>query len=209
MSAHTNDTRMVAVRRRGIQGLRLAPTLLAMAILTTPLAPGQAAGQETPRRTHRHLAVGNLSFLNSWDPALHGGYLYQFSIRKTRLERDQYGVEVIVPPRWLAHMSASAGWARDANGNGSDGFSGLGQLGLMYRFDGPFSLNRIGMAAQGSLGPDGIGGVLRAGFLHGNAALSVGWMSFEGPRSDGIVVSLDLLRCILKDLGLVGACLIG
>ena len=205
MSAQTLGTQRVGgLWRRA----RLSRLVSVAVVLATSALPQYAAGQDAPKRTHRHLAVGNISFLNSWDPALHGGYLYQFSIRKARQEVDEYGVTIIVPPRWLTHLSAAAGWARDANGNGDDGFSGLGQVGLMYRFDGPFTLNRIGVAAQGSLGPDGIGAALRAGFLHGNAALSIGWMDFEGPRSDGVVVSLDILRCILKDLGLVGACLI-
>lgn len=181
--------------------------LLAGLLVQGAVAPLAAQSPEEPLRTHRHLAVGNIGFLHTWDPAIHGGYLYQFSIRKSGVSVDDLGITTVTPPRWYAHTLVAAGWAADADGLGDGGFASTGQLGLLYRFDGPMSISRAGLAMQGSLGPTGWGPVARVGFFYGNAALSAGWMFFDD-RGDGVVVGIDLLRCILQDLGLVSRCVI-
>lgn len=180
------------------------------ALLTCLLAaagPLEAQGGEEPTRAHRHLAVGNVAFLNTWDPAVQAGYLYQGSLRKSRITVDEFGTPTVHPPQWYAHTLLSGGWAWDTDGTGEPGFAALGQAGIMYRLkeDGPLGIAQVGIAGQGSYGPRGVGGVARAEFLHGNAAVSVGWMKLED-REDGLVVTVDVLRCILQDLGLVSTC---
>lgn len=189
---------------------RAAAVSLALAALAGAGLPGTAGAQspERPVRSQRHLAVGTVGLLHTWDPAVEGGYLYQISLRPSQVTVDDLGVTTVTPPRWYAHTLLAGGWALDSDGAGDAGFAGTGQLGVLYRFDGPVSISRAGLAAQRSWGPSGWGGVARLGLMSGNAALSVGWMTFDGPRGDGVVVSLDVLRCILQDLGLVGACVI-
>lgn len=171
--------------------------------------PAAAGAQETPRRGVFHLGVGNISFLNDWAPSLHVGYLLQFSIRKSQVTKDEFGFDEITPPRAYVHSMVSGGVGFNTDVSGSTGFAGYGQLGLLWRADrglGPITV--FGPVAQGSLGPNGVGAAVRGQLLAGNAAISLGWMWFDGPRNDGFTVSIDLLRCILQDLGLVQACLI-
>lgn len=182
--------------------------LLVLAAAATAPQSLRAQDAERPLRSHRHLAVGSVGFLHSWNPAVQGGYLYQLSLRKSAVSVDDLGVTTVTPPRWYAHTLVAAGWASDSDGAGDAGLTGMGQLGVLYRFDGPMSISRAGLAAQRSWGPSGWAPVARVGFLNGNAALSAGWIFFDGARADGVVVSLDVLRCILQDLGLVSRCLI-
>lgn len=161
-------------------------------------------------RSYRHMAVGNLSFLTGVRPALHGGYLAQMSLATSRTTTDEFGVPTVHPPRWYAHLLAAGGWSFDTDGEGAAGPAGLGQLGLLRRLDreGPLTLGRVGLAAQGSLGPTGYGVITRWGLFYGNAAISIGWMRLPDAGGDRLVVNVDLLRCILQDLGLVQRCLI-
>lgn len=192
-------------RPRTRAALAAALALLSAAGLVRPL---MAQSPERPVHSQRHLAVGNVGFLHTWDPAVQGGYLYQLSFRPSRISVDDLGVTTVTPPRWYAHTLVAGGIAADSDGTGDAGFTGMGQLGVLYRFDGPMSISRAGLAAVKAWGPDGWGPVARVGFMSGNAALSVGWMAFDGPRDDGVVVSVDVLRCILQDLGLVSRCVI-
>ncbi|HUG38891.1 MAG TPA: hypothetical protein VMM12_00310 [Longimicrobiales bacterium] len=191
---------------------RAAP--LPLVLLATTLLAAHAAGlaaQDVPElRSHRHMAIGNVAFLTGIRPALHGGYLLQSSLARSRTDVDEFGVPTVHPPRWYAHVLASGGWSFDTDGAGTGGLSGLGQLGVVRRLtsDGPLTLGRVGLAAQGSLAPEGYGVVTRWGLLYGNAAVSIGWMRFPDAGGDRVVVSADLLRCILQDLGLVRGCVV-
>lgn len=181
---------------------------VAALILIMPAAPTGLHAQEL--RSHRHMAVGNVAFLTGLRPAVHGGYLLQTSLARSRTHTDEFGVPTIQPPRWYAHVLASGGWSFDADGHGRGGATALGQLGLVRRLDTERALGvaRVGLAAQGSLAPEGYGLVTRWGLFHGNAAVSLGWMRFPERADDRFVISVDLLRCILQDLGLVGRCVI-
>jgi hypothetical protein len=192
----------VTVRRAAV----IALAALAGAMADSDSARAQVA--EAPVRPVRHMAVGNVAFLNSWQPALQAGYLVQPALHRTRIRRGEFGEAEVVPPQWYLHTLAAAGWTSDRDGAGQSGLSSTAQLGIVYllRDDGPLGLARAGLAAQASLAPRGLGPVGRVEFFHGNAALSVGYMRFRAPRAAGVVVSMDLLRCILHDLGLVGRC---
>lgn len=195
---------------RGNDGFRPTTVALLVAILVAFVAPEVATAQspETPARSHRHMAVGNVAFLHSWKPMLQAGYLYQISIRRSRVSRDSFGATMVHPPRWYVHVLAAGGWSADADGKGESGLAATGQIGVIHRLleDAPLTLSRVGVVAQRTFGPDGFGPLARVEFFHGNAAISVGWMRFDGPREDGVVVTVDLLRCILNDLGLVPRC---
>lgn len=182
-----------------------------IAALSLLVLPPSVAAQDVPElRSYRHMAVGNLSFLAGVRPALHGGYLAQVSLARSRTTTGQFGVPTVHPPRWYAHFLAAGGWSFDRDGEGDAGLAGLGQLGLVRRLDseGPLTLGRIGLATQGSLAPTGYGVVTRWGLFYGNAAVSAGWMRFPDAGGDRLVVNVDLLRCILQDLGLVPRCVI-
>lgn len=185
----------------GRGGCALAAAL-ATALASSPL-PATGQSPERPVRTQRHLAVGNVAFVPAWDVTVQGGYLYQLSVRKSRVSVDDLGVTTVTPPRWYAHSLLTAGWADNA-----DGASVTAQLGLLYRFDGPMSISRAGLAVQRSWTPSAWAPVARVGFLNGNVALSVGWALFDDGPDDGVVIGLDMLRCILQDLGLVSRCVI-
>jgi len=199
----------VMTGRVGRKGAVRSITLAAIAAATLlPLSGASGQAPEEPVRSQRHLAVGNVSFLHTWKPLLQAGYLYQVSFRPSRATTDGFGATLVVPPRWVAHGTASLGWGPDVDGTGGSGLGATAQLGALYRFDGPLSTTRAGPVIQGAWRPRGIGPVARLEFLYGNAALSVGWMAFEGPRSNGVVLGVEVLRCILQDLGLVGSCLV-
>lgn len=179
------------------------------AVLVTASAAAARAQAEPELRSYRHMAVGGVAFLTGWEPAIHAGYLAQLSLAPSRTGTDEFGATLVVPPVWFAHLLIAGGYGFDTDGRGDGGATGLGQLGLVRRLkrDGPLTLGRVGVAAQGSLAPDGYGAVARFGLLSGNAAVSVGWMRFPDlDDRDRLVVSVDLLRCILQDLGLVSAC---
>lgn len=180
------------------------------ATLILALSAAGLAGQEVPRlRSHRHMAVGNVAFLAGARPALLAGYLVQTSLARNGVGVDEFGVPTVFPPRWFGHLLVSGGWSFDTDGDGDGGLAALGQLGLVRRLDDEWlTISRIGLAAQGSLAPEGYGAVARFGFFHGNAALSMGWMRFTELDGDRFVVSADLLRCILQDLGLVRQCVV-
>lgn len=190
-----------------------ASLLAALPLFALPsnVAAQDLSGHDVPElRSYRHMAVGSLSFLTSARPALHAGYLAQASLARSRTTTDEFGVPTVHPPHWYAHLLAAGGFSFDTDGAGEAGPAGLGQLGLVRRLDneGPLTLGRVGLAAQGSLGPTGYGVVSRWGLLHGNAAVSIGWMRLPDAGGDRLVVTVDLLRCILQDLGLVRQCAI-
>jgi hypothetical protein len=195
-------------------GARMAASLVLGAIAAVGAMSAAApplAGQAVPElRSHRHMAIGNVAFLTGWRPALHGGYLLQTSLAKSRTGTDEFGADVVHPPSWFAHALVSGGWSLDTDGTGDAGWAALGQLGVVRRLhmEGPLTLGRVGVAAQGSVAPRGYGAVTRWGLAYGNAAVSIGWMRFPDAGGDRVVVSADLLRCILQDLGLVQRCVV-
>ncbi len=182
----------------------------ALLALGVGMGPVVAAAQspEEPVRPIRHMGVGNVAFLNTWDPALHAGYMIQPAFTRTRVVTGEFGQPEVIPPQWYLHTLASMGWARDVDGTGETGLSGVGQLGVIRRLrsDGPIGIARVGVAAQGSWAPRGLGPVARIELFNGNLALSAGYMRFRAPREDGFVLNIDALRCILQDLGLVSNC---
>jgi hypothetical protein len=150
--------------------------------------------------------VGNIGFLGTFEPAIHGGYVLQVSFRKAQDSTGQYGEVVRTPPRNYLHLLVSGGWAKDS-GDEESGFSGLGQIGFIHRRDEGF-FRSLGPVVLGAVGPAGVGPGFRGEFLHDNAAVSVGWIFYGQDREDGLAVSLDLLACIFQDLGLSSRCLI-
>ena len=185
-------------------------TLVVAVLAVFPTVESATAQEAQQLRSLRHLGVGNISFLNTWDPSLHAGYLFQLSLRKNQLETGEFGESVVLPPHLYLHTLVSAGWATGAGDAGGGSFAGVGQVGLLWRLDeeGPLGVNALGPVAQASWGPGGIGGGGRAELFHGNLGISVTLMSFDGPRGGGVAVSIDLLRCILQDLGLVQRCVV-
>lgn len=179
-------------------------TLTLNGALLTKHAMAQTPDEEM--RSVHNLTFVSTSFLNTWEPSVYVGYRYQISLRTSRKETNDLGDTVFIPPRWYAHSQAKAGYAFDSDENGSGGLAGSAQLGLLYRVDeGPFNLQSMGLVGQVNWGPKGYGPAARFEFYGGNAALIIGWMYFddERTRSDGIFVSIDLLKGIFRDLGLV------
>ena len=200
-SAHESS---VAVKRvsRVLGGMEGRLLVLALLLGHTTTVVAQEA---PPTRSQRHLAVGNVAFLGTIEPAIHAGYLFQLSFRKAQDSVGEFGEIVRSPPSNYLHLLLSAGWAMDA-GNEQSGFSGMGQLGFVHRRDDGF-FRTYGPVAIGVLGPDGLGPGFRGEFLHDNAAISVGWIFYGDGRGDGLAVSIDLLACIFQDLGLSSRCL--
>lgn len=162
---------------------------------------------ERPVWPYRHMAVGNLVFLDTWRPAVQMGYLFQPGLHRTRIGTGDFGETVVHPVLWYLHAVGTAGLAFDDDGNAALG--AIVQLGALRRLasEWPLSVNQVGLAAQASLRPRGVGSVGRFELLHGNAAVSVGWMWFE-EDDVGVAVSVEFLRCILNDLGLVSRCVV-
>jgi hypothetical protein len=183
----------------------LIPPVLFLFLLGTGSLPLE--GQENPpTRSQRHLAVGNIGFLGTFEPAFHGGYVLQFSFRPSHDSIGEFSETVRIPPSNYMHLLVSGGWGKDSGG-GESGFSGLGQIGFLHRRDDGF-FRSYGPVIIGAMGPNGFGPGFRGEFLHDNAALSVGWIFYGDDRADGVAVSLDLLACIFQDLGLSSRCLI-
>lgn len=180
--------------------------ILPVALFLGGSVSSAAAQEAPPTRSQRHLAVGNVSFLGTTEPAIQGGYLVQISLRKARDTVGEFGETVRVGPSNYLHVLLSGGWASDS-GNEESGLAGMGQLGIMHRRDDGF-FRTYGPVAIGTLGPRGLGPGFRGEFLHDNAAITVGWIFHGDGRDDGFAVSVDLLACIFQDLGLSGRCLL-
>ena len=86
-------------------------TLVVAVLAVFPTVESATAQEAQQLRSLRHLGVGNISFLNTWDPSLHAGYLFQLSLRKNQLETDEFGESVVLPPHLYLHRLVSAGWA--------------------------------------------------------------------------------------------------
>ena len=159
--------------------------------LAAECAYAQTADAEL--RSVRQLTFGSTSFLNTSEPSFYAGFLYQISINKTRITTNDLGDSLIIPPKWYAHSQIMAGYAFDSDKKGSGGFAGGAQLGFMYRLDGPFKLNSLGLVGQANWGPEGYGPAQRFEFFGGNAALSIGRMHFEDKRvrPHSVFVSID------------------
>lgn len=184
--------------------------LTSLAPLPSGIAAQETGAPPTALRSLRHLAVGNVSFLNTFRPTLEGGYLFQLSLRRNGWKQDEFDAWEVLPPQAYAHVLLAGGWSFGSESD-EGGFAGLGQLGVIWRLDQewPLGVNAIGAAVQASVGPRSLGPVARAELLHGNLGLTVGYAWFEDDeRARGITVGIDLLRCILQDLGLVESCVI-
>ena len=191
-------------------GLAVFACFSSLAPLPSGIAAQETGAPPTALRSLRHLAVGNVSFLNTSRPTLDGGYLFQLSLRKNGWKQDEFGAWEVLPPQAYAHALLAGGWSFGTESD-QGGFAGVGQLGVIWRLDQewPLGVNAIGGAVQASIGPKSIGPVARAELFHGNLGLSVGYAWFEADeRAPGITVGIDLLRCILQDLGLVETCVI-
>ncbi len=191
-------------------GLAVFACFTSLAPLPSGIAAQEAGTPPTALRSFRHLAVGNVSFLNTSRPTLDGGYLFQMSLRKNGWKQDEFNAWEVLPPQAYVHVLLAGGWSFGSEAN-EGGFAGLGQLGVIWRLDQewPLGVNAIGGGVQASVGPKSLGPVARAELFHGNLGLSVGYAWFEDDeRARGITVGIDLLRCILQDLGLVETCVI-
>ena len=191
-------------------GLAVFACFTSLAPFPSGIAAQEAGAPPTALRSFRHLAVGNVSFLNTLRPTLDGGYLLQLSLRKNGWKQDEFDAWEVLPPQAYAHVLLAGGWSFGSEAD-EGGFAGLGQLGVIWRLDQewPLGVNAIGGAVQASVGPKSIGPVARAELFHGNLGLTVGYAWFEDDeRGRGVTVGIDLLRCILQDLGLVETCVI-
>ena len=189
------------------------PALVLALLLGLP-APGmgqvEPAGPVTPDvRIQRFLAVGNLAFPAVRRPSLTGGALWQLSLAPIRTVTED-GMAVRRPPSWYLHLLGTGGISFSANpalevDEHGVGLGAFGQVGVVRRID-PSPVSAAGLALQGMVGPRGIGPVARVELLD-NIGVQLGWMTFPGrDRKAGLFVSVDAMRCILRDLEL-GPCL--
>lgn len=75
---------------------------------------------------------------------------------------------------------------------------GYGQLGLMRRVHlGP--IDRAGLLAVGSLGPEGLGTALRFEALNGIVGIQPGWIWFQGEHN-GPTLAVDVSLAFIVDL---------
>lgn len=195
----------------------LPHVVLSLLVLAGVPAPGAAqigpAGPAGPAtqdvRIQRFLAVGNLAFPAVRRPSLTGGAIWQISLSPIRTVVED-GMQVRRPPSWYLHTLATGGISFDSDPSEVDpsvGIGAFGQVGVIRRID-PSMVSSAGVALQGMLGPRGLGPVLRVELLD-NIGIQLGWMTFPNDdRKDGFFLSIDAMRCILRDLEL-GPCLTG
>lgn len=176
------------------------------AALTATAAPfGGVAAQVAPdlpeARAHRALATGGATFAGTIRPALLVGGLYQISLTPVRSVREE-GILVRRLPSWYLHLSASAGWsfAREPD----DGPVAAGAVGVVRRPD-HWPVSAIGPVATAMVGPGAWGAALRVE-LADNIGVQAGWQRRTRNDQDVLVLSVDLMRCLLSDLEL-GPCL--
>jgi len=191
------------LRRGGWLGGGGAAALLAALLLATP-AQAQVPPPTLPdARASRTLALGELIFPGSWRPGIAVGGLYQISLAPMRTVVDE-GIQVRRVPSWYLHLAATAGYGFDVDGEGSGGFTAKGGAGLLHR-PGPSLFSAAGPVLLATEGPRGWGAGLRGEVLD-NIGVQMGWLRRTEVGGDRLLVSVDIMRCLLQDLGL-GPCI--
>jgi hypothetical protein len=173
--------------------------VLAAAMLVPLAAEAQTAPTLPDARASRFLVLGDLSFPGSWRPAVGVGGLYQISLAPMRSVIED-GFQSRTVPNWYLHLSATAGYGWDVDGENSGGLAVKGGVGLLRRgVFAPFSA--LGPVAIAMDGPRAWGAALR-GEIADNIGLQAGWVRRDDSSGDGLFVSVDFMRCLLQDLGL-------
>jgi hypothetical protein len=177
---------------------------------TLLLAPGPVADAQDPgpsaepQRSQRVLLVGSAVFEGQWKPLTTAGVLYQLSLTRFRVGRDELGVTTISPPRWYLHTLVSGGVAFDAQGSGKElAITAQGQLGVVRREDSP--ITAWGPVVHASSTPRAFGFAMRAELMD-NIGLSVGVVTIRGVDGHRLMVSIDYFRKICEDLGFGWLC---
>lgn len=183
--------------------------VLSSLLLTCLIAPAISVAQVVapppePYRPQRILAIGNVAFLGQWEPLTTVGGLWQISFEKTRIERDELGATLIIPPHWYLHTLLSGGVAFDpAESSKSVAPTAYGQLGFVRRIDSP--VTALGPTISMSSTPRSIGGAFRFEVMD-NLGLQVGWTNIKGVRGPRFMVSVDFFRRLWGDIGLAETC---
>lgn len=187
--------RAIAARLRSLA----LGALLPLALLAPRAGMAQVAPTLPDARASRFLALGDVIFPGTVRPAVGIGGLYQISLAPMRTLMED-GFQTRTVPNWYLHLSATAGYGWDVDGEEGGGLALKGGAGVLRR--GVFSpFSALGPVALVMDGPRGWGAALR-GEIADNIGLQAGWIRRDDPSGDGLFISIDVMRCLLQDLGL-------
>jgi hypothetical protein len=174
-------------------------TLLAAVMLVGFVASG-AGAVNPPKKTlaervNRGLLVGNCAFVDERTPAVTAGGFTQVSLTKLRVEAGSYGNEVIIPPRWYAHLMVTGGSRTDL-----DDYAVFGQLGVIRRNDSE-TFTSAGIVGQAVLPVKAYGPAGRIEVMD-ILGLQAGPIYFHKAKAWGVFASIDFFHLLFDDLGL-------
>ncbi len=182
----------------GTRNLALA-ALLPLALLAPRAGSAQVSPTLPDARASRFLVLGDVIFPGTVRPAVGIGGLYQISLAPMRTVVED-GIQNRTVPNWYLHLAATAGYGWDVDGEDGGGLALKGGLGFLRR--GVFSpFSALGPVALVMDGPRGWGAALR-GEIADNIGLQAGWIRRDDPSGNGLLISVDVMRCLLADLGL-------
>jgi hypothetical protein len=184
---------------------RLSVFAFVAVTISASVAKGQQPAHEpTPHRTQRILAVGNLVFLGQWEPITTVGGLWQVSLRRTRVERDEFGAPRITPPRFYLHTLLSGGASFDPPASRRDvAAAAHAQLGVVRRNDSAFTA--WGPLLHFSSSPRSFGGAFRVEVMD-NIGVEVGVAHLTKDDRNRLVISIDYFKKLCEDLGFGTTC---
>jgi hypothetical protein len=175
--------------------------LLSVAALAEGQQPGPAP---TPHRTQRVLAVGNVVFIGQWKPLATVGGLWQLSLTRTRVGRDEFGAARITPPRWYVHTLLAGGASFDPPDSEHDvTATAHAQLGVVRRNDS--ALTAWGPVLHFSSSPRSFGGAFRVEVMD-NLGIELGLAHLNQVDRNRLMISIDYFKKLCQDLGFGHAC---
>lgn len=185
---------------------RLFPFVVLLCSLPSAASALNPPVAAEPTRDTRTLLVADVSCFETWTPAVTAGGIFQVSLGRSEITHGpDCGNACITPPEWYLHVGASGGIL-----GSTDRYAALGAIGLVQRpgptsFLAPSFITSRGMVVQSLMPDKAIGPAVRIELMD-NIGLQVGALKLIDRRPIGFFLSIDLMACLLRDLGFEKTC---
>jgi hypothetical protein len=184
-------------------GAAVAVAGFAMCVVAGPARALNAPVLVKPKHPKRLLVTGGLVFLDSWKPLtpqLSG--FFQIALCPTQVSGGNGSPQIIDAPHLYLHIGASTGYRFLQSGTS---FYGLGQLGALWRTGGEGIgwLTEAGLVGALAWPERQAGPMLRIEIMD-NIGLQGGPLFGWDGHGNGVLVGIDYMRDLLRDLGISG-----